>query len=104
MPPAFPSSNGTTSKLNPVNDRKGMRIKITVKQAQQYNLMLHVLRKIHKEYMSPERMRKHPDVEFHGFEEYISMSYENIQEEARAASFKLQEIKIPTPTSTDSPS
>lgn len=83
-------------KLNPVNDRKAMKITITVKQAQQYNLMLHVLRKIHKEYMSPDRMRKHPDAEFHGFEEYLSMAYENIQEEARVVSYKLQDIKIPS--------
>lgn len=77
------------------------KIQITVKQAQQYNLMLHVLRKIHKEYMSPERIRNHPDTEFHGFEEHLSMAYENIQEEARIASYKLKEIKIPEHNSSD---
>lgn len=70
---------------------------ISKKKAEQFNAMLKSLRKIYKEYMSPEQMRKHEDADFHGFDEFISMSYDNIQSEARFASKGVQPIDLTEP-------
>jgi len=72
---------------------------ITHKQVADFNKMLNTLRRISKDYMTPDQMRskennKNSEVSFHGFEEYITMSYENIQSEARVGCAGIRPINI----------
>lgn len=73
------------------------KIQITIKQAQQFNRMRHALITINKNYMTPDQIRKHKDCEFLGFDEMISMSYENIQGTAAQGVRGVRAINIPTP-------
>lgn len=60
-----------------------IKITITQKQAKKYNDMLEALRTIagtgQTSYMTPDQLRKSEDCEFHGYDELITMTYENIQ-------------------------
>lgn len=56
--------------------------------------MLAMLRKISKEYMTPDQIRKHQQTPFDASEE-IEMAYENIQSEARWASRGVKFLKEP---------
>jgi C-terminal processing protease CtpA/Prc len=70
------------------------KITISLEKAQQFNRMLSALRRIHKDYMTPDQLRVSEEAEFHGDVELISMSYENIQGEAKAASHGVRPIAI----------
>ena len=62
-----------------------LKVEITEKQKQQFNLMLNALKKI-KAYQSPEKLRKDSSKDWGlDFEEAIEMAYENIQGEAAFA-------------------
>ena len=66
---------------------------ITRKQAEAYNRMRAVLIKIHKYYMKPSKIRRDSGGAIN-YEEYLEMSYENIQDEARAAVKGVRELQI----------
>jgi hypothetical protein len=55
------------------------------KQRIKYNAMRAALIEIASKYQTPDKLRKSKDAEFLGFDELITMSYENIQETARRA-------------------
>lgn len=72
-----------------------MKIQITQKQAEQFNFMLHTLKKISKAYMTPEKLRKQSEKEYGlEFEECIEMAYDNIQSDAANASKGIRPIVI----------
>lgn len=72
-----------------------MKIQITKKKAEQFNFMLYTLKKISKDYMSPEQLRKKSDKEYGlEFEECIEMVYDNIQSDAANASKGIRPIVI----------
>jgi hypothetical protein len=68
---------------------------MTDKQARQFNMMLSTLRKIAKDYMTPEKLRKNSE-KMYGleFEECIEMVYENIQGDALYAIKGIKYIEI----------
>lgn len=68
-------------------------MKMNTKQIKQFNQMREALMLIHKQYLSPERLRKTKESEFLGFDETITMAYENIQETARIAVKGVKYIK-----------
>lgn len=69
------------------------RTVITQKQKQQFNAMLNTLRRISKNYQTPEKMRRDSEKDWGlNFEEAIEMAYENIQSEAKWASKNVKEI------------
>lgn len=64
------------------------KITITLKQAQQFNSMLHQLKRI-KAYDSVEKLRRSSEKNFGlEFEEAIEMAYENMQGEAQIKGIK----------------
>lgn len=70
---------------------KKKKIQITEKQANQFNYMLHTLRKISKAYQTPAQLRRGSEKEYGlDYEECLEMAYENIQGEA---SFAVKGIK-----------
>lgn len=58
---------------------------MTPKQKEQFNRMRTGLRKIARKYMTTAQIRKDATKEGLDFEEYLEMSYENIQNEAEFA-------------------
>ncbi len=68
---------------------------MTEKQANQFNTMLATLKKIAKDYMTPEQLRKNSE-RMYGleFEEFIEMAYGNIQADAANAICKIRPIQI----------
>jgi hypothetical protein len=72
---------------------------MTTKQIEQFNKMYSTLKKISKEYMTPEQLRKKSE-KMYGleFEECIEMVYENIQGDAKYA---IQNVR-PIPVDSDS--
>lgn len=74
------------------------KIQITVKQAEQFNRMLQALRKIYKDYQTPEQLRRNCEKDYGlDYEESIGMAYENIQAEAAFASRGLKPIALSKP-------
>lgn len=70
--------------LNNLKTNKIEKIQITKKQAQQFNNMLGILKKIYREYQKPSQIRKDSQKNYGlDFEEAIEMAYENIQNEAK---------------------
>lgn len=70
---------------------------MTTKQAQQFNRMLAALKKIHREYMTPDQIRRHAEGKNHfglDYDEELGMAYENLQNEAKVASHRIKPIKI----------
>ncbi|MGN6435959.1 MAG: hypothetical protein ACTHMM_05470 [Agriterribacter sp.] len=74
------------------------KITITEKQRQQFNMMLHTLRKISKDYMSSEKIQKNSD-KMYGLDyaEALEMSYDNIQNEAAVSCKGVKPIILPEP-------
>lgn len=71
------------------------KIMITEKQAKQFNLMLHQLRKIHKDYKTSQQIRRCCESQYGlGYEESLEMAYENLQSEARAGCSRVKPIQI----------
>jgi len=67
---------------------------MTEKQKEQFNRMLITLRRIAKDYMTTNQLKKSAEVEFaEDYENLLEMSYENIQQEARAGSRGIRNIK-----------
>lgn len=59
---------------------------ISEKQAQQFNNILGALARIAKDYETPRQIKKDSKYDWGlAYEEALEMSYENIQEEAKAA-------------------
>lgn len=75
-------------------------MKITQKQAEQFNIMLETLRRIagtskNTRYMTPDQLRR--DAERNtglDFEEEIEMAYENMQSDAKQTSSGIKPIKL----------
>lgn len=67
---------------------------MTSKQKQQYNFMLLTLRKIAKHYMTPDQLRRNSEKEYGlDYEEALGYAYENIQQDAKNAIYRVSEIK-----------
>lgn len=82
----------------------GDKISITERQAKQFNNMLAHLRKISKGYQTPEQLRKGSKGQYGlGYEECLEMTYENLQEEAKAGARGVSPLKIPSATKTAQP-
>lgn len=76
------------------------KITITKNQAKQFNRMLATLRRIAKDYATPEQlMRAHEKGRGMGpsYDEELEMAYENIQNEAAFGAKGISAIKIPQP-------
>ncbi len=72
--------------------------KMTEQKIRQFNMMLAVLKRIAKEYMTPEQLRKNSEKKFGlEFEECIEMTYENIQCDAKNAIHNVRPIELPKP-------
>lgn len=65
---------------------------MTEKQREQFNRMRAMLRKISRDYMTPAQIRKDAKNEGLDFDEYLEMSYENIQRDAHYAVSGVREI------------
>lgn len=68
---------------------------MTEKQKEQFNNMLATLRRISKDYQTPEQLQKSHWKQF-GLEDYedcLEMSYENIQNDAAQATKGVRAIK-----------
>lgn len=62
------------------------KILITKKQKNQFNLMLHALRKIAKGYQTSDQIRRNSEKEYGlEFSEALEYSYDNLQNEAKTA-------------------
>ena len=67
---------------------------MTERQKTQFNYMRGILVRIGKKYASPDKLRRTAESEYGlRFDEALEMSYENIQEEARAAVKGVKAIK-----------
>lgn len=67
---------------------------MTEKQKEDFNRMLHYLRRISKEYQTPSKLRKDSEKDWDlGYEETLEMAYENIQNDAKFACKGIKEIK-----------
>lgn len=71
------------------------KIQITETQALRFNQMLQTLKRISKDYQTPDQLRRNSEKQY-GLEygEALEMAYENVQEEARNASIGLKFIVI----------
>lgn len=71
------------------------KITITTKQAEQFNLMLTTLRKIHRDYKTPDQLLQSSEKDTGlKYEEAIGYAYENIQSDAQYASKKVRQIPL----------
>lgn len=71
-----------------------MKIQITEKQFNQFNHMLRALKKIAKDYQTPEQLQRNCKGDYGlSYSETLEMAYENLQNEARNGYFKIQELK-----------
>lgn len=71
------------------------KITITLKQAYQFNMMLHQLKRI-KAYDSPEKIRRYSEKKLGlDFEEAIEMAYENMHGEAQIKGVRPIEVNVP---------
>ena len=70
---------------------------MTKSQAKNFNRMLFALRRISRAYGTPDQLLRefergeHPAL---GYDELLSMAYENIQAEASAACYRVRPIKL----------
>lgn len=64
---------------------------MTPKQQDQFNRMLHTLRRISRDYMTPEQIQRDKETGLY-YEDHLEMAYENIQQEAKAACKGVREI------------
>lgn len=72
------------------------KITITEKQAEQFNYMLAIHRKIARDYQTPDQLRKNSEKQYGlDYEESLEMAYENLQSEAGAAAKGVRPITIP---------
>lgn len=71
------------------------KIEITRKQAEQFNWMLHQLKKISKNYMTTDQLRRESNKYFGlDYVEALEMAYDNIKGEAFAGSFKVKPLPL----------
>lgn len=71
------------------------KIEITENQALRFNQMLQTLKRISKDYQTPDQLRRNSEKQYGlEYEEALEMAYENVQEEARNASIGLKFIVI----------
>jgi hypothetical protein len=71
------------------------KIQITEKQAQQFNRMLAMLKRISKQYQTPDRMKKDSDKDWGlDYTGALEMAYENIQGDAGAACKGIKQIML----------
>lgn len=70
-------------------------ITITYRQAEEFNLMLDALKKISKDFQSTDQLREDCNEDYGlDYEEYLEMSYENIQSLAEQTSKGIRKINI----------
>jgi hypothetical protein len=80
------------------------KIQITERQARQFNHMLMRLRRIAKDYQTPDQMRRGHDKRWGlSYEESLEMAYENLQGEAKDGARGVSPIKIQSPTQPAQP-
>jgi len=66
---------------------------MTPKQKQQFNTMLHTLKKISKHYQTPTQLQRNVKKQYGlDYNEILEMAYENIQQEAKNASRNVRAI------------
>ena len=63
------------------------------KQVDQFNKMLRILRRISKDYKTPEQIQRDKSMGL-DYEEYLEYAYENIQSEAKSACKGIRELKV----------
>lgn len=74
---------------------KNNKITITYRQAEEFNLMLDALKKISKDFQSTDQLREDCNEDYGlDYEEYLEMSYENIQSLAEQTSKGIRKINI----------
>ena len=67
---------------------------MTLKEKENYNKMLSILKRIGKDYQTPDQLRKNSEKDFGlEYEEALEMAYENIQEESKFCIKGLTPIK-----------
>ncbi len=59
---------------------------MTPKQKEQFNKMRNTLKRIATGYMTPQQIKRDSNLSGLNYSEYLEMTYENIQQEAKTAS------------------